>query len=106
MPNQALAQKTLDLIRANREAFDMGEWARLTYSGQEVWLAEGETELSCDTTLCAAGWASIASGYHIRLTNELEEDFDPRWDSVVSAYTSDGVVVDTFSVFPDAKQTD
>lgn len=63
-PNAELAYKTLDLINANPDHFDMEYWVE----GPNLPPAVGLDDLTgevCGTTACFAGWAAALAGYKI-----------------------------------------
>lgn len=70
-PPAVHAQGVLDAVAANPEAFDMLDWFRgprildAIHAGIAPELRPDE-ELSCGTTLCAAGWVCHNAGYKIR----------------------------------------
>lgn len=69
----AVAAAVLDQIEAHPEAFDMRSWVELN-DGSHVL---PPTMLpTCQTTLCAAGWAAHVTGWHIVVLpdDEVEED--------------------------------
>lgn len=62
-PNAELAYRVLDLITANPEALDMGQWA--SSAVDPVSLADLTEGPGCGTTACFAGWALAAAGYRV-----------------------------------------
>lgn len=70
MPNQEVAARTVELIKKNEDQFSMSWWANL-FNGETIAI-EADDTTSCGTTLCAAGWAVLAAGYHIEKRDDNE----------------------------------
>lgn len=72
MANTELAQKVLNLIRLNRQAFDMGTWFGSNELGPVVVELDNEGAPACGTVMCLAGWAAVASGYVLKSGNNAD----------------------------------
>lgn len=79
-PNAELAYRTLELIRANPEHFNMTEWSdsRLDKVGLKDLTAPPSRDADdadlCGTTACFAGWAIALSGYMVTSCAVLTAD--------------------------------
>lgn len=62
-PDAELAYKTLDLIKANPDAFNMADW--FDSRDDEAIELDDLTDGGCGTTACFAGWAIALSGYKL-----------------------------------------
>lgn len=71
--NRQVAKKTLDAIKKNRDAFDMGTWfADRGYLGDSIVLAP-EDENYCGTVMCLAGWAAHVAGWTLHTDEPAEK---------------------------------
>lgn len=86
MPNHQLARKILDAIDQHPDNFDMADWFT-RYDGN-VTLRPTEDVVSCNTTLCVAGWAAHLSGY--TLINRMVDDADGQPETEIIA-SKDGI---------------
>lgn len=85
-PNAKLAYKVLDLIKLNRERFDMGEWARGPEGG--VTLKQLTDPNVCGTTACFAGWVIALSGYEVGTNGRVYDMRGPFVSGDVSAFAA------------------
>lgn len=65
--NRELAAKTAELIRMHPEHHNQNSWSN---SNDDVIITSHEN-LGCGTTMCAAGWASLAAGAHVDTSCDL-----------------------------------
>lgn len=70
MPNEEVARRTVELIKKNEDQFSMSWWAHPPIA--EPITIEEDDHPSCGTTMCAAGWAVLAAGFHIERRDDNE----------------------------------
>lgn len=76
-PNAELAYRTLDLIQANPEHFNMAEWSasRVNKVSLKDLTAPTDQDVEvCGSTACFAGWAIALSGYMVTTNSVLTGD--------------------------------